>query len=144
MFHLIARSYNVRVSLFHRHRYKKYVLQADNSVVISKLTSDLNDDTEFDTDDVVVLRKMLVGIEEYEFDSNAVSFPAKSIENVDSLEFSCLASVVSTLESKPPDNIVHTGTSDINCLFNEFVTNSLTLEIVVYISSSNDSVFKSQ
>ena len=52
-------------------RYKKYVLQADNSVVISKLTSDLNDDTEFDTDDVVVLRKMLVGIEEYEFDSNA-------------------------------------------------------------------------
>ena len=51
-------------------RYKKYVLKTDNSVVISELTSDLNSDSEFDTDDIIVLRKMLVGIE-YFIDTNA-------------------------------------------------------------------------
>ena len=51
-------------------RYKKYVLQAGNKVVISKLTSDLNNDNEFDTDDIDILRHLLIGVEYYS-DSNA-------------------------------------------------------------------------
>jgi len=51
-------------------RYKKYVLKADNNVVISELTSDLNHDGEFDTDDSIILRNLLVGVECF-IDSNA-------------------------------------------------------------------------